>query len=472
MGELVEIELNKKLFKNIDESALTSTYAALENCYVTESNGLSRFPGLVEFADLGSGGEIHMSRYQNDMVAVGTDGRSFRVDSNGTPTEIEGPLVLGGNRTSFAKTRDGLGMAAGDQIILFDGKKNTVLSDDAPLAGWIGYIDGYMMAVERGSGRFQHSELNDIRDWPALNTFGVDGSPDDINAMIITPYNEILFSGEESIEQYERYIGGDVPFFRRWSVGDGIIEPYTLCYADNSVWGLNDRMEFVRITGQTTQSASDDIGKEIEDRYGMSNLSGINKAWASQIFIKGQKFVLFQSPEATNVYGTKGFTAVIDIRRGQWFELFGWNDRDGVPDLWPGRSVFRLWGKTFVGGTGKIYELSSDAYSNDGSVQRAYVRTAHFDTLGTMRVNKVRMTVRRGVGSYTVSPKIAFRSNPDHKGFGNYQYRELGNVGDRDMIIEFGAQGLADTWQFEWFVTDDCSLEIRRLQLEVDKIAR
>lgn len=472
MGQLVDIELNKKLFKNVDGQALTSTYASLENCFVTESNGLSRFPGLLEFVDLGGDPDIHMGKYRNNMIAVGTDGRSFIIDDSGTAIQIDGPSVLGGDRVSFANTLDGLMMAAGDQIILFDGKKNQVLSPNAPLSSYVGNVNGYAIAVEKGSGRFQHSEQNNIRSWPGINTFGVDGSSDDINAMLVTPFNEILFSGDESIEQYEPYVGGSVPFFRRWSIGDGIIEGGTLCYADNGVWGLNDRLEFVRISGQTTQSASDDIGKEIEDVYGLNNLSSLNKAWARQLFVKGQKFIIFQSPEATNSYGTKGFTAVFDIRRGSWFEIFGWNDANGVPDTWPGRSVFRIWDKTFVGGQGKIYEISNSTYQNNGATQRAYVKTAHFDTLGTMRVNKVRMTIKRGVGSNTFNPKMFFRSNPDNRGFNNMQFRELGKPGAGNMIIEFGAQGMADTWQFEWGCTDNCEFEMRRLQLDVDKLDR
>ena len=141
-------------------------------------------------------------------------------------------------------------------------------------------------------------------------------------------------------------------------------------------------------------------------------------------------------------------------------------------DLWPGRSVFRLWDKTFIGGKGKIYELSNDTYQNDGAVQRVYVRTGHYDTLGTMRINKVKMTIKRGVGSYTNNPKIAFRSNLDNKGFGNMQYRDLGLNGAGDMIIEFGAQGIADTIQFEWGCTDNCEFEMRRLQVDVDKVNR
>lgn len=468
----VDVPLNRKLFKNVDEEVLTSTYGALENCYVTESNGLSRFPGLKLFCDLGNDSDIYLSRYENDLMAVGQDGQTFRVNTEAQHSVIPGTPVSGGRRASFARTRDGLMITAGGQPIKYNGVENKILSKDAPLTAYIGFIDGYVLAVEKDSGRFQHCKINEFGTWDPLDTFAVDGSPDDINAMLITPFNEILLAGEESLEQYERYVGSNVPFFRRWAVGDGISEPDTLCFADNAAWGLNQRREFVRLSGQTTQSVSDDIQRDIEYRYSLENLGGMNKAWAAPCYIKGQKFIVFQSPEAVNFYGTKGFTGVFDIRRGQWFEIFGWDDRNGVPTLWPGRSIFTLWGKTFVGGKGKIYELDPATYTNDGQVQRAYFRTAHFDTAGTMRCDGVRFTIKRGVGTYEEAPQIMFRCNPDNRGWNNWQFRDLGTTGAADLIVEYGAQGTADTWQFEMMMTDNAPFELRRMQIDATKVNR
>ena len=471
MGQLVDIKLNKKLFENVDESALTSTFAALENCFVTESDGLSRFPKLIDFVDLGGNAEVYLSHIRGDLIAACADGRIFRIDQNGSVSSIEGTPVLGGLRTSFAKTRSSMIMAAGAQVVKFNGAKNEILND-APISSFVGYVDGYILAVEKHSGRFQHSDLNSETAWNPLNTFAVDGRPDNINAMLITPFNEIILTGEESIEQFERYIGGDSAFFRRWSIGDGIIEPYTLCHVDNAAWGLNNRFEFVRISGQTSTSASDDIQKDLEHKYSMKNLGSFNKAWAAPLFIKGQKFIVLQSQEATNFYGTKGFTGVFDVRRNQWFEINGWDSVIGAPTLWQGRSIYQIWGKTYVGGEGKIYELTDSQTAQSNFVQRAYIRTAHYDDLGTIRIDRVRFTLKRGVGTYDKNPKLMFRSNPDNRGFNMTQFRNLGYTGQGDMIIEYGLQGIGTTWQFEILCTDDCPLEIRRMQVETTQVNR
>lgn len=472
MARWRDIPLNKKLFKNVDEAALTNSYAALQNCFVTEAGGLSRFPGLKPFCVVGGNAPIYLDKLNNDLIAVGGDGRTYRIDRTGNSTQIPGTPVLGGRRVIFARTKSSLAMAAGQQIIECDGKKNEALSKDAPLSTHVGWIDNYLLAVEANSGRFQHSKVNEMRTWDALDTFAADGRPDNINAMLITPFNEILMTGEDSIEQFERYVGGDVPFFRRWSVGDGVIEPYTLCHADNAAWGINGKYEFSRFSGQTSSSASDDIGMNLEHIYKENNLEALNRAWAVPVNVKGQKFIILQIPDAINDYGGKGVTFCYDLRQNFWCELTGWDDVNQVPAIWPGVSVFQLWGKVFVGGRGKIYELTDTIHNNDGKIQRMYGRTAHFDDLGPSRIDRVRLVCKRGVGSYTSSPKIAMRVNPDNKGFGRYQMKELGLTGQGDFIIEFGAQGMANTWQFEFMITDDCPVELRRLQVDATAVAR
>lgn len=472
MPQWRDIQLNKKLFKNVDESALTTAYGALENCFVTEAGGLSRFPGLRLFADLGGNADIFLDKHMNDLIAVGRDGRTHRVDRNANAVRIEGAPVLGGRRVTFARTPDSLIMAAGAQVIKFDGVKNSVLSENAPLSTHVGFIDGYVLAVENDSGRFQHSALDDYNTWNGADTFAANSRPDNINALMITPFNEILLTGEDSIEQYERYPGGTAPFYRRWSIGDGISEPYTLCHADNAAWGLNGRYEFVRLSGQSSASESDDIGLSLEKMYATNNLESLNKAWAAPLNIKGQKFIILQSPEAVREDGTKGFTGVKDLRQNQWFELTGWDAAAGVPALWPGRSVFQIWGKTFVGGQGKIYELTDQVHNNAGQVQRMFGRTAHFNDIGPSRIERVRLHLKRGVGSYDYSPKIAMRVNRNNRGFGPWQHRDIGFSGQSEMQVEFGSQGDGDQWQFEFMVTDDCPVELRRLQVEVTEMVR
>lgn len=460
-GRWVPIPIDSKLFTNVHESVLTRAHAAVENAYVNEAGGHTRFPGLKSFVELGGNARVFMEDWKGDLIAVTNQGKVYRIDKDGVASQVLGVPVSGGQRVVFTKTENELLMAAGGPIIRFAGDKTELFSKDAPLASHVAYIDGYVVANEVDSGRFQHNTVGDLRKWDALDTFAASGSPDNINALMVTPFRELLICGPDSIEQFERLPSGDPPFFRRWSVGEGVFAPGTLVFADNAAWAINKRREFVRFSGQVTQPTSDDIGRSLKA------VDDWKDAWAEVIDVFGQKFIVLQAPFATNIYGTKGLTAAFDYRSQKWSNLYGWDVETGLPARWPGWSSFEMWGKTLVGGEGHIYELSNDTFWHGGTVARMLGRTAHLSELGEIRIDNVRARLRRGSGTNTTEGTFSLRVNRDSKGFSNWKRKGLGRRGELDMFVEFGSMGAAHTWQFEWMVTDDCPVELVALQAQV-----
>lgn len=471
-NETIAIPIGTKLFQNVDEAALNQGFAAQENCYVNEQGGITRFPGLKLFADLGNASPIFIEEFNSYMVAVNQGGETVRLDQNANVTPVLGPPVLGGRRISFSALKDRLLMAAGSQIIAFDGLTNAVLAPNAPLATHIGSIDNFVLANEYGSDRFFYSNAGDEYTWNDLDVFAATTQPDDVSALLVTPFGEILVCGTKSVEQFERLLTGTTPFYRRWALGSGISEPYTLCFNDNATWALNYKYEFTRMSGQIGQSVSEDIGQPLQGAYSMSHLESHEGAWAMPLNVGGQKFIIFQSPFAINKYGTKGITYGLDIKGSKWCELFGWDPSANQPVIWPGVSVAKVWGKTFVGGYGKIYIADPGTYDNNTNVQRMYFRTPEFIEGGKIRINRLLIWAKRGVGSYTQNPVLMMRSNQDGKGFGHWQQQKFGLTGDNQMFMQFGAQGTAYSWQFEFMVTDACEIEIREIKADVTKMTR
>lgn len=471
MLKTIDIPIKSKLFKNIDEEGIASSYAAQENCFINEAGGISRFPGHNVFCDIGGGSPVYPFSLGSDMIAVGGNGGWYRIDQAGNKERIKGASLLGKLRPVFTADESSLYAAAGDQIIRYDGEKTSILSKDAPIASHVQSIDNYLIANEYRSGRWVYSEASKPTSWPALNIFSAASKPDGIGAILITPFNEILVAGSESIEQFERLSTGTTPFFKRWSAGQGISEPYTLCYSDNAAWALNEDIEFVRISGQSGEVYSSDIAKDIEEKFSVSHISSHDKSWACSLKIKGQKFIILQFPMAVNSYGSLGVTYCLDVRQKIWFELFGWNTKTYLPNAWPGNSIHQLWGRTFAGGDGKIYELKTDLYSNAGEIQRVYARTAHYD-IGTFGIESVTVSMKRGMGTNSTESNIFMRTKADNGNWSRWQKRPLGVSGDKYSKIEFGQQGIGDTWQFEFMVTDACPIEIRKVQAEARSVKR
>jgi hypothetical protein len=465
------IPIDGKLFLNVDETGLEQATAALENAFQNEAGGFSRFPGLVEFADLagdvGDDGRCYGVEYNGDMIVATSRGNLYRIDKNANIENVTAAPISGvssGRRAIFVEREDGLAICGGGQIISFKGDKTRLLSPDSPLTTHIGQVDGYLIALELNSGRFVHT-APDTETFDPLDTFAADGSPDDITALIVTPFRELFLCGPESIEQFERLTSGEVPFFRRWSIAEGLLEPFALGFVDNGLVMVNKQKELVRVSGQVSAPVSGDIQAVLH------SIDDWSEAWiggypADPLSVAGQSFMMLQIPNATNVYGTKGYTFVLDVRRNRWLTLYGWDQRKAKPVRWPGWSHWTNWNKTYVGGEGKVYLLDPAAYSWAGTMQRVLLRTGHISSFGEGSIDKLRMRVKRGVGTYTVEPEILVRVIWDGKKPTKWVRRGLGKSGQRELFVEWGRFGSGLTFQIEIAVLAAFEVEVSALGVQ------
>lgn len=462
----------EKLFSNVAETALSKANAAIENAFVNESGGLTRFPGLKLFTDLPQPGKVYLSSYRGDLIAATESASMYRISKDIDIEDVTQVPVSGGRRVVFSESEQELLCAAGGPIIRFAGIQTQLLSEQAPESTHVAFKDGYVLAPERESGSFRHSSDDGTRVWEDLDTFSANGNPDNISAIIVTPFGEVIVGGINSIEQYERLTGGTVPFFRRWSVGEGLLAPYTLVPADNAIWFINDKREFVRASGQISGSVGDDIGRTFES---ITDESQWADAWAAVVHICGQKFILLQMPNATNIYDTMGITVVFDYRQKKWFSLYGWDVARSVQARWPGWSYYyhKVWGRHFVGGEGKIYELDEDTFTNGGQTQKVLGRTAVIKSWGESRINDVKAHIRRGTAAANgTEPFLWLRACKDNKKWTRWVQRSLGKSGVSDATINFGPMGTANSWQFEYMTTGHCRVDIAEMLADVDRIGR
>lgn len=453
------LPLDGKMFLNADETSLSRANAKVENAYASDVGGFTRFPGFSPYLQLPDRGRVFPTDWRGDLMAGTTKGRLYRIDQNKNAEDVTGVPIAGGGRIIFDRTEDELLAAAGGQIIRFAGHKTEVLSEDAPLTTHVGTIDGFVLGIVKNSQRLKHSNAGASRTWSPLDEFAADRKPDLLTSMMITPFGEILLCGPDSIEQWERTNQGDTPFFRRWPVGESLKAPYAIGFADNAAYCVNKKSELVRLSGQSSQPAGDDIGKFL------ASIDDWSEAWiggnADQALAwEGQSFFILQAPNATNPYGTKGVTVCLDYRKQRFFLLYGWDAKQGRPARWPGWSHWQLGSDIFVGGDdGWIWKLDSSVHSYAGEIQRFLVRTGHWDQAGECVMDDLRVRIKRGGGSNTVAPTILVRANRDNEGFGPWVQGSLGLAGQREMLIRFGGFGIAYSWQLEIQCTDDAPVE-------------
>ena len=462
MAEWKNLDIGAKLFTNIQESCLSKNGAALENAFANEGGGFTRFPGLAAFATLAGAAPTYLDEWRGDMIAV-SNSRVWRVKETGSASDITGVPVSGSGRAIFAKTPNELLIAAGGPIVRLAGATTEILSEDAPLATHVGYLEGYTLAIEMATENMLHSAADDARSWDPIDVFAADAKPDRLTALMVTPYRELLLAGPESLEQFERLsTSSDTPFARRWAVGEGVAFPYTLTFADNGVWCVNENREFVRASGQVSRPISDDVGNSLQ------GLDDFTDAWACPVLIRGQKFVLLQIPNATNPSGGIGVTMLFDYRQNRWASLSGWDSDEVEPTCWPGNSYFTLWGRHFVGGKGCIYELKNDEYQNAGVQQRVLIRTGHFDQWGEARIDDIRIRFKRGLAnSNSDRSVVSLRVRRDNKDWTKWKRKDLGRAGESESYVNFGGFGCAETFQLEIALTDACEFELVKAQVKL-----
>lgn len=464
MPRTLKIPIDAKVLQNVDETVLQDESATLENAYVNDRGGISRFPQLASFVDLPGDGKVYMDEQHGDMVAV-SGGRTYRVAEDGTTEDVTKATVRGRGRVSFAHTERELLMAAGGPIVRLAEDKTNILSKDAPETTHVGFLpSGYVVAIEPRSGRFQYSEVGQYDVWNPLNVLSASGKADNLNALLISEFGELFLAGPKSIEQFDEAASGTTPFFRRWFLGAGLYAPDTFLSVDNRIWGVNSEKEWVAFSAQLGRIESDDIQVRLEE------IIDWDGAWATEIPIKGHRFMLLQIPKGINRYGTEGITFLFDYRKRRWSQLFGWDDKNALPSRWAGWSYKQVWDRHFVGGEGKIYELTGTTKADHR--QRVLWRSGHIsrDNEYDMRVNAVHLRVKRGTAAVgqTNSPLVSIRVNKNNRGWSRWVRGSLGAAGEREMRLRFPAMGVASSWQFEIMAIDDGPIEIAKANMEVD----
>lgn len=458
-----KIPIDAPLFKNLNEVTVRKSATALENCFLNEAGGHTRFPGFRDFANLG-GGDVYVSEWRNDLIAVTGLGRVFRVDKSAALNDATGVVASGGSRPTFAKSEDQLAIAAGGTIVQLSGEKTELLSPAAPQSSAIVYIDGRFVAGVKDSQIFQHTPPREFTTWDPLDLFQASGRADDITCMVVNEFREMIVGGPESVEQFEPYPGGDTAFARRWQMGEGIFAPATLVAADNGAWGVNRYREFTRFSGQSSKPQSRAIGLVLE----AIREEHWNDAWATLLNAFGQKFIILQIPEAPNGYGTTGLTFLFDYANKRWSLLYGFTQSANRPERWPGWSYCSIWGRHFFGTRdGRILELDRTAYTHAGTVQRMLFRSGIWRSeWENASIEGVRIILQRGEGGNDGEGQIMLRSRRDNRDWTLWQTKGLGRAGETDLVVYFGAQGIGNTFQFEYQVTDDVEVNVMGLEVK------
>lgn len=463
--------LDQPWHPTLDELALPSGSTVMENCYINEAKGHSRFPNLSLFVTLPNPGRVFLWAFRDELVAVTSLGRIYMLGRNGEIDDRTGAPVAVLERPTFAETDDGLLVAGGGAIIALGAKTARVLSDDAPETTHVAYSKGYVLAPEKRSGLVHYSNPGFFDQWDALNFVSAEDKPDPVTAVAVNAFNEILLAGPRSCEMYRTSPSGDAPFYQFASLGQGLYAPYVLCEARTGFWCVSMRKQLVALSLGGGKPASADVQGILD---GLADWTG---AWLSELLVEGDQFLILGLPRATTPYGGTGRVLLRDASSGHWSELYDWDARTGRPSrrkLW---SVANTTYGTFAGGEdGKIYRLTSTAAPESPSrmAWRSAPIAASALAGGAERVwiNDIRLRVRRRRGPVNRPPteRIYMRCRLDDGPWSEPIAADLEHSIDADtaLMVRFGAFGSGSTVQLEYQAFSAAPMTVVGCELDLE----
>lgn len=436
-------------------NARSALSARLVNVYA-ESAGekaptlLRTVPGVAAFVTLAGGGRgLHSCKLGLFAVA----GNKLYTIRNGAAVELG--TVPGLERVTFADN--------GAELVLGTGQAGYVYTPAAGLVA-IGdgdfitrkpilpkFIDGYILWIDSGSGRFFGSDLLAGSVYDALDFATAESSPDDLVCHEVD-HRQLVLVGKASTELFYNSGANGFPFER---VPGGVIEiggvaRYGIAKQDNSVfWLANDRT-FRRLNGQTPVRVS---------------THGVEEKWRDYARVDDAECFGFTSLGHLCVavrFPTAGASWIYDASTNEWHERESYL---GLP--WRVASSVEFGGTTYVQDeeSGKVGILSGDTFTEWGDTLRGEWTYAGVWNGGARAFHhELELGVETGVGlsvGQGSDPMVSLHSSDD----GGRTYRTLpvksiGRQGEYKRRVRWHRLGSASHRVYKMSFSDPVPLTV------------
>ncbi len=249
---------------------------------------------------------------------------------------------------------------------------NGVVLSQPVTGGYAGFLDGYFIAQQPNSNRFQISDLA-----PDINNLGVgtDGQggaswdPLDFGTKLAAPdrlmvtigdHEELWLIGERTTEPWYNAGAPLFPFARIQSalIEQGTIAPYSVAQLDNSLFGLGGNSYgggvAFRMNGYLPQRVSNHAVENAWQGY-----ETLTDAVAYSYQENGHPMYVISFPTAGKTWG-------YDVASDGWHERGLWNTQTGRYDCDAARFHAYTFGKHLVGDyrNGNIYEANVSIFDD------------------------------------------------------------------------------------------------------------
>ena len=473
----VKTPLFTETYTGIDKSVLNDKQARRVNCYLNELSAVTSLPATESVYDLSGLAArnnavtgLYYARFlTGDRLLVAIDQWLWSMQNTGAAITVGSYMgvILGatGEPVKFVTDRTNLLIATGGPLVYGTSSATlgalSTVSPGCPAASThVVMLDGYAIANERGTNRFQWSETpgvaNNIIDWPASNYQEAAGGNDIIQAIAVRN-RELFLIGAETVEILEN--DGTTPFIRVAGgfMDTGCIAPYSVVTTEDGVYWLSHKRKFVMYDGQSLKQISSQFDGQI------AKWKNVSDCRAEAVEVDGISFIWFYFPGERKIL-------CLNQSNNTWSERSYWDPELGIWDRWIGSCTLHIpdWATTIVGSSSaaKLFKFSdSDISYQEGDREyplRIFHQSGNLDygTSKRKRSNVLRLRIRKVLDGAAIDPaqgKLFIRWRDDgRQDWSNVHEIDMGFNRDSEIVFQLHRTGIYRTRQYEIYGTPHC----------------
>jgi hypothetical protein len=426
-----------------------------------EVSALYSTPGLSLFSDIETGQTRGMYYASNGRAFAVIGSTLYEFFASGSTTN-RGSLLNSAGAVSIADNGFQLAVCDGVNLYIFTYSTNTfakVSDTDLPEVGYVTFIDGYFVVNKLNSQSFYISTQYDGTLWAALDFASAESSPDELKC-VYNAVGQLWLLGEFTTEVFTNTGSSAFPFekIQGGKIDVGCIATHSVLEVGGTLLWLGQDKFGSGGVYQTTGFSPNKISTSPIELLIKSATDKENiKAWAYQE--NGHTFYCLTGGGLTT-------TLVYDLTTGIWHERSYFNSYGEHETSLVCCHVFAF-GKHIVGdrNIGRLYEMSSDIYSDNGDeICRERIYTHLFDEGTRIRFNTLEIGFETGTGLQSgqgSDPKVMFSLSKDGgKTWSDEYSTTFGKVGKYRTTVQFRRLGVASQMTFKIRVTDPVKVAI------------
>lgn len=438
---------------------VTAIYRQNFYCEVRPAGEKSRIvaygtPGLFLFANLGAAQSRGGLFFQPGTVSYVVNGDILYELSLSGVASPKGTLLTQVGRVDMQHNGIEVMIVDGSYGYVYNTQTGVFSQVTAPgfpaLPSSVDFQDGYFIVQEGGSGRFQISGLYDGLTWDATDVGTAESNPDNLTR-IVSRSGQLVLMGPVSMEFWSDTGASDFPYQRIQGAATewGLAAKWSVAKFKNSIAFLAKNRQ-----GQSMVSVLDgvipqSIGNPDIDSI-IATYGDVSDASAYSYMLGGHPMYVINFPRAGKTWlyddSTKMWSAIKSINTSRHRAEFG----------------FEFGGRMIVCDyeNGKIYELSADAYSDNGDAIEGELISENVASPDMERftVDRVRLDLETGVGNTIApgeNPQVSLQVSRDGgRTWGAEQFRDMGETGAYIPSVEWKRLGSSRQFNFKLRVSD------------------